>query len=233
MSAVGQFEQRQERPAQIKFFREAVEDVAATQREGRYVARDVDFVRVFIPYSKDSNVDEVSNWLAKLENYVQQGRIPSDWLTQDKRRYEAGKAGQELPLDGTAIRGRGVISPAQQETLIHVRILTVEDLANINDDGARRIGMGAIEMKQKANTWLSQLNDRGPLTIKMAAIEAENALLKQNLAGLEKTIAQLLAQSGGDARVVVKTDDNIAADDILPEPEPPPSRKRKGADATI
>jgi hypothetical protein len=232
MSAVGEIQQRVDRPAQVEFERRAVEDVPASQKEGRYVAKDVDYVKIFVPYSKDINEMRVDRWFNNLDQYAKQDRIPRDWPANYRKLYQAWKDGQELPLNGTPIRGWGVISPAQQEMLIHLHIVTVEDLANMNDEGSRRVGMGALELKNKARNWLAQLTDKGPLTLKMTQLENENALLKRNLADLQETVSKLLAQSGGDARVTVPIADTIAPNDILDE-EPPPPKPRKAREATI
>jgi hypothetical protein len=159
MSSVGEMRELKERPAQIEFSRRPVEDQAASRAEGRYVTKDVDYVTVFIPYSRDTNVFTVNQWLLNLAQYQREGRVPADWVTNYTKLYEAWKNGQELPLDGTPIKGWGVLSPAQQENLIHYRILTVEDAAGMGEDIMRKVGMGATEIKGKAKTWLAQLGD--------------------------------------------------------------------------
>ena len=236
MTAVGEMRELKERPAQIEFSRRAVEDQAASRVEGRYVTKDVDFVTVFIPYSRDTNVFTVQQWIMNLEQYSREGRIPADWVVNYKKLYEAWKNGQELPMEGTPIKGWGVLSPAQQENLIHYRILTVEDAAGMGEDIMRKVGMGATEIRNKAKTWLAQLNERGPLTQKMSALERENELLKGTIASLEAKIDKLIEAKREDAtRVIVDVPrETLDVDDILPDPEPPVRlSKRKSTDATI
>ena len=192
MSAVGEIRELKERPAQIEFSRRAEEDIAASRKEGRYVTRDVDYVTVFIPYSRDTNVFTVEQWLANLQQYTREGRIPQDWLPNYTRLYDAWKNGQELPPNGTPVKGWGVISPAQQENLIHYRITTVEDVAGMGEDIMRKIGMGAMEIKNKAKTWLAQLNERGPMTMQISELQRENELLKGSIASLEAKIDRLV-----------------------------------------
>lgn len=235
MGAVGDIGSREDRPAYVTFERVAVEDKAASLREGHYIARDVDYVNVTPPYSKDIWKAKVSQWFDNMKQDVQNGRLPREWMDGYIRKYEAWKNGQEIPLEGTAIKGWGVISPAQQETLIRLNILTVEDLAGVTDEGAKRIGMGAMELKNKAKAWLAQLNDRGPLTLEMAAVKQENAVLKGSIEALTAQVERLTqALNQREARVVVDVPSTDLSD-ILPEPEPMPSRvpKRKAQDATI
>src|SRR5574343_1167622 len=229
MNAVGEVAGREDRPAYVTFERIAVEDKAASIAAGHYVARDVDYVNVTPPYSKDIWKSKVTQWFDNMKQDVQNGRLPREWMEGYVRKYEAWKNGQEIPLEGTAIKGWGVISPAQQETLLRLNILTVEDLAGVTDEGAKRIGMGAMEHKSKARAWLAQLHDRGELTVKMAALEQENALLKGTIESLTDKVNKLVQALEGSAPRVTVDVPEIA--DILPEPEPPARvPKRKATD---
>jgi hypothetical protein len=191
--SIQDFVERKERPPFVKFVRVAVDDPEETRKQGHYVAKDVDFVNVTPAYSKDVFKSPVHEWFNTLEQDVRNERFPKQWLDLFKDNYSKWRNGQEIPLNGTAILGWGVISPAQQETLIHLNIRTVEDLAGINDEGIKRVGMGAVSLKIKAAAWLSELQSKGPNTIKIADLETENALLKQNMAALEKTVGDLKA----------------------------------------
>ena len=153
-----------------------------------------DMVLVTPPYSKDVFKKEAKSWFDDLAVDVANERIQASWVDKFKDSYERWKSGQELPLDGTPIRGWGVISPAQQENLIRVNILTVEDLSKINDEGTRRVGMGATELKNKALAWLAQLNDKGPLTQEVAELRNANSQLTQQVGTLTSQVEQLMAQ---------------------------------------
>lgn len=225
--SVSELLDRKDRPAYVRFERIPVEDKQASVRDGHYVARDVDYALITPPYSKDVFKQKVDAWLADLKFQVQNDRIPQEWVDQYDRQYQAWKNGQEIPLNGTAIRGWGVISPAQQETLIRMNIMTVEDLSLINDEGIKRVGMGAIDLKNKAKAWLAQLQDKGPLTQKMAAVEAENSLLKASVETLSVNLEAMKAQLAALTRTQIQTQpliEDITADDIL-EPETVVKRK--------
>ena len=193
MNAVGEALDRKDRPAYVKFERLAVEDKAASLAAGHYVARDVDYANITPPYSKDVFKIKVKQWFDDLEMQVRNDRIPRAWVDTYKKAYQAFQNGQEAPLNGTAIKGWGVISPAQQETLVRLNVLTVEDLAAVNDEGLKRIGMGAMDLKNKAIGWLSQLNDKGPLTQEIAALKAENSQLNSTIATLVRQVEELRA----------------------------------------
>lgn len=212
-----ELEQKAERPAYVRFVRRAVEDRQASAVQGKYIAKDVDYALITPPYSRDVVELKVSQWLSNLDADQRNGRIPQEWVERYKKTHEAWKNGQELPPVGTPVRGWGVISPAQQEMLIKINILTVEDLAGVNDEGARRIGMGAVELKHRANVWLKNLADKGPLTLEVAALRTENEQLRASLNSLTDKLDQVLSQR---PQAVTQT---IGARDLI-EDDPPPVR---------
>lgn len=219
MSSVGELVDRKDKPAYVKFKRVAKENKLASEREGRFVGTDVDMVHITPPYSKDVFICEVKDWFPNLANDVRNGRIPQEWVDAYRDAYERWKKGEVLPLNGTPIKGWGVTSPAQQETLISLNILTVEDLADVNDEGLHRIGMGAVELKNKARAWLAQLKDKGPLTQKMAALESENAVLRASVDTLTRQVQELMSavkrQDVGVDTPPAPDNTEIAASDIL------------------
>lgn len=201
--------QGKERPSYVRFERVAVEDVQASIREGRYVGRDVDMANITPPGSKDIFKQRVKDWFVQLEMDQKALRIPPEWVEHYKKQYAAWKNGQEVPLNGTPILGWGVISPAQQQSIIAANVLTVEDFANLNAEGVARIGMGAVSLQSKARAWVAQTHDKGPLTQKMAAVETENALLRSSVETLQRQVEELMKQN------VPHGTPNIAASDII------------------
>lgn len=242
MSVVGEMVDRKERPAYVRFERRAVEDKSASVREGRFVSKDLDFALVTPPYSRDVFEQVAKDWFAQMKREVAARRLPAEWYERYVDSYERWKRGEEMPLNGTPIKGWGVLSPAQQKNLITLNILTVEDLAAVNDEGIRRIGMGGSELRDRAKAWLSQTKDKGPLTMENAALKAENRALKAQLEQLDARVKDLagrleVIQRGGldreqhfDPRVSA----SIEASDIIEpavEQKRGPGRPRKQADA--
>lgn len=243
---VGAIMERKDRPAFAKFVQIVKEDKAASQREGRFVGRDVDMVHVTPPYSKDVIIYPALEWFEKLERDVAAGRIPREWVDQYRKDYDFWKRGLEAPPNGVPVKGWGVISPAQQEELIRLNIRTVEDLAAINDEGLRRIGMGGVDLKTKASAWLAQLKDKGPLTVEMAALKVENVNLKTSLDSALEQLGKLRAQidalaatrpeivspaetepAGIAASAGITEPAGIAASDIIEDEPKPALRARK------
>lgn len=225
--SINELTSREDRPPLVRFERRPVEDVIASQEQGRYVAKDVDFVLVTPPYSKDCIVHKVSSWLLNIKKSVNEGRTPKAWLENWEKGYSAWKNGQEMPLRGTPIKGWGVISPAQQEMLIQINCPTVEDLADINDEGLRRIGIGAMDLKNKAKAWLASLSDHGATTLKIASLESENTTLRESLKSMQEQISSLksMVENKSDAVVHESQPETITASDLLDDE---PAQKRRG-----
>lgn len=220
---------REERPPYVRFERRPVEDKQASIEQGRYVAKDIDYALVTPPYSKDCVVHKVSSWLENVKKNVRDGRTPQAWLDQWEEMYRRWKNGQEMPLNGTPIRGWGVISPAQQEMLVQINCMTIEDLAAVNDEGLRRIGMGGVELKQKATAWLASMRDHGAVTQKQAALEQENAVLKESLKTLQDQVNALRAMiPNRPVEVAEHSPNEITAAELLEDEPVEVVAKRRG-----
>lgn len=230
--SVGDVSSREERPAYVRFERRPIEDKEASLREGRYVAKDVDFALVTPPYSKDCVEYKVTTWLTNMERNVRDGRIPEQWADMWKTALQKWRNGQEVPLNGTPILGWGLISPAQQQTLIAMSCLTVEDLAQVNDEGMKRMGMGALDLKNKAKNWLASVKDHGGLTIQMSALEKENANLKASVEGLKAQIEALKGMIPKQPQMMQEPyiEEGITASDLL-EDEPIPKKRGRPSKA--
>lgn len=202
--------ERREIPAIVTFHKVAKEDPRASLAAGHYVAVDVDYAHVTPPYSKDVNKFKITTWFANMENDVKSGRMPRRWYDDYKAQYEAWQRGQELPPNGTPIRGWGVIGPAEQETLIRMKILTVEALALVNDEGVKAIGMMGLDLKNKAQAWIATMRDKGPVVM-------ENAALKREVQGLKNQVANLTAQNEELRKIAQQATtgrDNLVAEEV-------------------
>ena len=229
--SVGEMASREERPPYVTFHRKAVDDVIASQAAGHYVAKDVDFVHITPAYTKDIIIRKVADWFVKLEGDERNGRMRADWISNYRKQYEMWKEGQEIPLDGMPIKGWGLISPAQQETLIRLNIRTVEDAAGMNADAIRMVGMGGMDVKNKAISALQAAKDTGPLVLENANLRAKLELAATNIEALVKTVEGMqatLAKLEGNRQPEPREAEEITADDLLNdegEPEVPLKRK--------
>jgi hypothetical protein len=152
---------------------------------------DRDYARITPPGSRDVHYEQLPRWFDKLAVELKTGRILPQWIQHWKAAYEQYKQGKELPVDGTPIKGWNMLSGAQQQNVIQCNVLTVESLAEANAETLQRIGMGALELKRRAEAWISQTKGLEPATIKMAALQRENDVLNDTVKNLTEKVEAL------------------------------------------
>lgn len=182
---------QQARPPYVQFELRAVEDRAASQDAGHYVAKDVAYAIITPAGSRDRIEKIAEEWLRDMGEQVRQERLPIEWHRHYQTIYAAWKEGREAPETGTSIRQWPVVSPAQVELLINLRIRTVEDLAAANEEAIARMGMGGRALKQKAVDWLASASGIGKNVEVTAALRAENETLKLEIDRLKTAVASL------------------------------------------
>lgn len=181
------------RPPYVQFERRPIEDRDASIKAGRIVCKDVDFVQITPIGSRDVIDKTIPDWFEGLDTQANGGRIPAAWVSQYKAAYKAWQDGQEIPVNGTPIRGWGLISPAMQENCTRANVRTVEDLAQANEESLWRIGMGALDLKNKAIQWIKAQTGPGKLVKENEDLKAKVAAQDVRLETLTKQVADLMA----------------------------------------
>lgn len=185
----------EERPPYVEFVTRAVEDRTQAKTDyGTYPVKDIILAKITRPGQKDTVERLADEWIENLKKQAGDQRIPFSWVQHFSAALESFKTGQELPLNGIAIRGWQLLTPAQQETVIRAGIRTVEDLAALNQEGIGRLGMGAVTWKNAATAWLDQGKDKGAVADQIATLKRDNAQLNETVAGLLETVKALQAQ---------------------------------------
>jgi hypothetical protein len=178
------------RPPYVAFERRPVEDRTASQVKGHYASKDVDFAIITRPGSRDTLEEEVVVWLEKLRQRAKAQQIPANWYEGFSAAYKAWKEGEEIPTEGTPIKGWPVLSPAAQKELAHVGIRTVEDLAQMPENELSVLGTGALSMKQKAVAWLQAAEGSGKIAEQLSAMAVKindlTTLVQNQAAELDK-----------------------------------------------
>lgn len=174
----------------VMFERRAVEDRAESVKQGRYVAKDQDYVLLTPHGSKDQYEHLVSEWLPNMEQQVREQRLDPSWLNSWRKAYEDWCEGKETPVEGTAIINWPLISPAQVRMLQELHILTVESLAGANEQAIGRMGMGGRALVQKAQEYMKQYRDHGKATEEMVTMKDR----LEQLEALTRQQAELIAQ---------------------------------------
>ena len=174
-----------ERSPYVEFKMVAKDDPVKSHEVGYRVTKDVAMAFVTQPGSKDQFEYEAEKWLDSIKHKAIDGRYPQLWVDAFNKKYEAWKEGREAPLNGTSVKEWPLLSPAQAENFIALRILTIEDVAAMTEEAMARFGMGSRNLREKAREWLKgkEISD---IAMK------ENIELKKRVQELEDLMKQML-----------------------------------------
>lgn len=159
--------------------------------------------------------------------------MPNEW-TVIKPAYEAWKAGQELPVDGTALEAWSGVTAEQARALRAIHIYTVEDFANMNDSAMAKVPFPNVRgMIRNAKAYLETLNRDTSIEVALSSRDAEIDLLKAQLAEMRNDMIGAMAMAPEPrAPAMAVSDEEIDAipDDAYDAPaKRPVGRPRKVA----
>jgi hypothetical protein len=151
----------------VTFYIEAVEIKAESEKQGRPVYRDVPFVKICVP-------GDVNNIIERKATDDDKQKFPKAWA-----RFEASEAeGHEgTPLEQWPQMSRSMVKECK-----YFEIHTVEQLANLSDINVSRMGMGYMDLRNKAKAFLVAAAGTAGET----AQAAENQRLKDMIADLQR-----------------------------------------------
>lgn len=155
-----------------KFYTMPVKDESASAKEGRPIFRD----REYIEIRASGNQNNIIN-------------RPADNLDRQRfsRQYDLFKKGCDEQMVGTPLTEVTWLTRSQVEELAYVRIRTLEQLANVNDETCQRM-VGLRDLKNKAEKFLEASEKAAPIT----ALQEENATLKGQVEALAAQMKELL-----------------------------------------
>jgi len=183
------------RPPHIRFEKRAAEDRAASIEAGHIIYHDIDYVIITPPGGKDVVEKIAKEWIADIQRRSHIGQYDVEWAERFAKMYAMWQKDEELPEHGTPLKTSLMFTPAEIMACTGVNIHTLEDLAGANEEALGRIGMGARNMKQRAQAALESVKGDGALAIKLAAVQEENAELHAKLLELRGLVNELRAQS--------------------------------------
>lgn len=169
------FKTQQERDEDraIPFF--SIEPVEIGMEDGRPKYEDREFVTIRHPGDR---------------SYSHKQQVDNAVKDRFRRAYEAWKANEAEPEEGTPISMWPVLTPAQVLNFKASGIRTIEDLATMPDSQIHHLGHAAGSYRQQALAWIESARKNGAAV--QAAAEAER--LKAELALRDATIADLAAR---------------------------------------
>ncbi len=172
------------------FHMEAVKDVGATNLAGRPVFREVPYVKVLIKGSPKTVIDRE----VKEED---KGRWPQAW-----NKFLSAHEGNGSSI-GTPLEELPGLPLAERAALEFGGVKTVEELLELSDEKAERLGFDAGRLHAMASAYVDLasglLGDGGLLMAKYAAMQEKIAELEAQVAKLEAQRADAPTQpSQGD-----------------------------------
>lgn len=174
----------------VKFEWRATEDRTIPSTDGVTQLKNVAWAIVRAPGSKDSLEKLATDWLDQLKVYAKDGRVPQNWPKDYRDAYDMWVKSGEIPIVGTAIKTWPPLTPSQRQMVLNAGILTVEDLANANDENRNRIGMTANNLQSMARTWIEESRTKGATAKELDAMRHQ----VQELATLVKSQSEMIEQ---------------------------------------
>jgi len=154
------------------FHYESRVDQEKSDEAGHPVFSDVEYVKIIAP----GNDKEVIN---KAVTQVEIDRWP--------QQYKQFKEKKEVTFEGTPLKEWPQVTQSQAKTLEAMHVYTVEQLAEVADQNIGNIGMGMMDLKNKAQAWLEW--QAGEASIQKYA--QRNRRLEERVKQLEEQLAAL------------------------------------------
>jgi hypothetical protein len=158
----------------VIFYSSFIKDEEASSREGRFIAKDVPFTKIFMPGDRTNIIDRPTREQDKQ-------RFPAQWS-----RY---KNAQEQRAEGTPLAEWPILTRGQVEELKYQGFSTVEQLAAASDNVQM---MGIQTLKQKAKLFIEVAKGN---TAPTEQLIKEHEELKDNYKVMQEALAQLQAES--------------------------------------
>lgn len=154
----------------VKFYIRPVKDDAASDKEGRPIYKDREYIEIRTP-------GQQNNIVQRPVSEIDRQRFQAA--------YRAFKSGEEEQTIGTPLTEMAWITRSQVEELTHIRVRTLEHLATLDDAVCSRYA-GVYKLKQRAQQVLAESEKTAPL----AALQAENDTLKEELNTLKVAVKE-------------------------------------------
>jgi hypothetical protein len=175
----------------VKFYTKAVKNQFLTAQEGRPVFQDVEMCEIIAPANRESKIVALAHapW---RNNMTAQGDQSITYAMRFSEQYKRFKANETQVVTGTPLSELPFLSQSQRASLRALNVLTAEQLASLEADNLKNIGMGGRVMKDQAVAYLASAKG-GATTAQLAATNAE---LRAQLEALQQ---QVNAMAGGGA----------------------------------
>lgn len=168
----------------VRFYTKPIQQPFLSNKEGRPIFQDVDYIQIFTPGGQLNIVDTPVRGEHKA-------RFPIQWAN-----YQNGKTG-DMRETGTPVSAWPFLTASQAEEFKAVKFFTVEQIANASDLQLQTLGMmgGANPhtIRERAKAYLAAAAG----TAAPQAAAAELAETKAALAALQRQMSDFMAAQSG------------------------------------
>lgn len=158
----------------IEFFRKPKLHPGKSREEGRAIYEEVDYIRIYVPGDKSCVIER-----------------PVDSMDAERfaDRYKKWKAGQDDAVIGTPLTALPGLTPAKIEEYKYFKIMTVEQLADANDQLGQKF-MGFQADKARAKAFMEVAANNAPIERMNAELEKRDAEIENLRTMVEALQAQ-------------------------------------------
>jgi len=192
---------QQEAPPHIEFDLRSVEDRDASLQAGRTIMKDKEFCIIYPRGGKDS-VEKAIPEEKNADGYPNPAF--QEFKAKFGRQYDVWKEGRDAPVEGTDLRNFPLLTPSQMENCRAYHIFTVEQLAEASEEALANIGLGSRKLKMDAQKWLEFGDNGGKSVTRLTELEADNQLLKDQLAQVTAKLTELEEKKAQDVPLAGK-----------------------------
>jgi hypothetical protein len=168
--------------AYVTFYMDAVEIKSESEKAGRPIFKDVAHIRKIIPGDATNIVERVAKDFDKQQH-------PKEWAS-----FEAQGATEH---SGMPLEQWPQITRAQVKEAKYFEVHTVEQMAGLSDLHCQKLGMGFMELRNKAKAYIDAANG----TAAQTAQAAENQRLRDEMDALKAQLAEIAPKRGRPAKV--------------------------------
>jgi hypothetical protein len=173
----------------VEFYVEPTENLAKSREAGRPIFEETEFVKLRFVGDPKSTFIAPANDAAGRDRETGQSFTWAEKFPEHYRYFKASL--DQAAADGTPLSEVPWLTAAKRAELKALNINTVEGLAGLDGTLLQRIGMGARELKSKAEAWL----DKAAGSAVEGRLAEENAVMKGQIEEMQRQMAELLGKA--------------------------------------
>lgn len=176
----------------VQFYMQAVKQGAASEKEGRDIYRDEEYVWIRFPGDRTKEVKRPVDLKGRGGHAPDPVRWPNAWA--------AFKNSGVQIQEGTPLEQFPVLGTSTVMNFKAMNIHTVEQLASVSDAVIHNLGTGALDLREKAKVWLKAARDVGAVTAMQAELSKRDTDIKALQQQVRELADQLRAKAEGEKK---------------------------------